>query len=129
MHADTLPPGDRLRLRAGRREPTPSSPRTLAFHETQKFGDLSFDLECPDRAARHRRPARRTAIKQARLRLDNVPSFQATYATTAAGTTIGLQSDAPGLSIGGTQLQISTADRPPAPWPADRRRRRRRHPL
>jgi hypothetical protein len=106
LHADNLPPVIVFDF-----EPTLGTFSVLAQdtlgNNNQTIGDLLFDLEDPTGL-----PGTSTLlgapIEQARLRLDNVPSFQATYNTTASGTTIGLMSVAPGLSIGATQLQIST---------------------
>ena len=119
VHVDSLPP-----VTVFDYEPAAGTfsilAQDLSFQNTQKFGDVTLDLECPDGL-----PGTGSVlganIEQAILRLDNVPSFTGTYATTAAGTTIGLMSDAPGLSIGATQIEISTAQDLPAlavPWAA-----------
>jgi hypothetical protein len=84
-----------------------------SHQDTQKFGDVILDLECPD-GLPGTASVLGAPVKQAIMRLDNVPSFQGTYASTGAGTTIGLMSLAPGLSIGSTQIEISTAQDLPA---------------
>jgi hypothetical protein len=112
VHADTLPP-----VTVFDYEPAAGTfsilAQDLAFHDTQKFGDVILDLECPD-GLPGTDSVLGARVEQAIMRLDNVPSFTGTYATTAAGTTIGLMSVAPGLSIGAVQVEISTAqDLPP----------------
>jgi len=107
VHADNLPPVTTFDF-----EPALGTysilAQDLSFQNTQRFGDILLDLEDPS-GLPGTSSLLGAPIEQARLRLDDVPSITATYATTGTGTTIGLMSDAPGLSIGGAQLQISTA--------------------
>ncbi len=122
VHADNLPPVLCFDFEAAAGTVTVLAQDTMGNND-ETIGDLSFDLEDPS-GLPGTSSLLGAPIEQAGLRLDNVPSFQATFNTTATGTTIGLQSVAPGLSIGGTQLQISTQQDlaplgPPAAGSAD----------
>jgi hypothetical protein len=116
IHADTLPAKTIFDYEPGPGTFSVRAQDTMGV-DNQRIGTLLLDLQCPN-GAPGTAGLLGAPIEEGRLRLDNVPSFRGTYLTTPAGTTIGLQSLAPGLSIGATQLQVSTQiDLSPSPAP------------
>jgi hypothetical protein len=88
-----------------------------ADHSPATIGDLLFDLEDPT-GLPLTSGLLGAPIEQARLRLDSVPSFQASWNTSGSSTTIGFQAIPSGFYLGGAQLQLGTQVDLPVPAPA-----------
>jgi len=81
------------------------------------IGDVIFDLEAPN-GLPLTGGLLGAPIEQARLRLDSVPSFTASWNTTGSGTSFGFMATPPGFFLGGAQLELGTLVDLPIPSPA-----------